>query len=575
MYTVNNVEVLSCQDLIGGKSVYMENDRGKIAIDRVYDAFSRSTDDYVFIGDLRTGTYRFSERMAEEFELPGEIVEDAVEVWMDLVHEQDRAAVRKAHRLLLEGASRSENVEFRARNRRGEWIGLRCRGYVEPDQHDEMTVFAGLITRASQDEGTDRVTGLPSRFEAEKRMGSLTALKEKQPVGLLVLGFDDFRSINDLYDRALGDEVIRMTAMGLKALLPEDAEMFRFDGDEYLILFQNARAEKVLLFYHRVQEFCHSPKEYGGHRCSLTISGGYAEYPKNGEEYQELVKRAVYSLEYSKKSGKDRITFFDGSVMEARERALALTEELRDSIEHGCRGFELHYQPLYSVDEKKITGAEALARFQCEKFGRVSPGEFIPLLEESGLIDQAGKWVFETAVEATRHFVEQIPDFTMHINVSWVQFERGDFLDYLRNRPREKLAEEGHFVLELTESCISSNYEQMRRILQQLHQMGYQVAIDDFGTGYSSLGLLKSIPVNIVKIDQSFIRNLQESAWDMTFIEFIVKLCHTMGMSVCQEGVEDLKQKEELENKELDIYQGFYYGKPMTEESFLDSYAPE
>lgn len=552
----------------------MEVDRGKKAIDKIYDAFSRSTDDYVYIGDLRTGTYRYSNQMVEEFGLPGEIVEHAIEFWTGLIHEQDRAAFLEANRLITEGVTRSKNVEFRVRNNQGEWIRLRCRGYVEPDQYGEMTVFAGLITNLSRNARTDRVTGLLNRFEAEKRMKQITASAPKSPVGILVLGFDDFRSINDLYDRAFGDEVIRLTSQRLGMMLPEDAEMFRFDGDEYIVLFQNARQERVFNFYHEVQKFCQSPQECDGQRYNLTISGGYAEYPKNGEEYQELVKKAVYSLEYSKKNGKNRITFFAGSVMAARERALELTEILRDSVENGCRGFELNYQPLYSVDEKKITGAEALARFSCEKFGRVSPSEFIPLLEETGLIDQAGKWIYETAVEATRHFVKLIPDFTMHINVSWVQFERGDFLGYLLERQKEDLAKQGHLVLELTESSISSNYEQMRRILQILHKMGYQVAIDDFGTGYSSLGLLKSVPVNIVKIDQSFIRNVQESIFDMTFIEFIVKLCHTMGMSVCQEGVEDLKQKEELENKELDIYQGYYYGKPMTEESFMSRCVP-
>lgn len=552
----------------------MESDRGKRAVDKIYDAFSRSTDDYVYIGDLRTGTYRYSRQMVEEFGLPGEIVEHAVEFWTGLIHEQDRAAFLEANRLIEEGVTRSKNVEFRAKNNQGEWIRLRCRGYVEPDQYGEMTVFAGLITNLSRNARIDRVTGLLNRFEAEKRMRQMAASAPELPVGLLVLGFDDFRSVNDLYDRAFGDEVIRHTAQRLGMMLPENAEMFRFDGDEYMILFQDARQDRIFNFYHEVQQFCRSSQECDGRRYSVTISGGYAEYPKNGEEYQELVKKAVYSLEYSKKNGKNRITFFEGSVMAARERALELTEILRDSVENGCRGFELNYQPLYSVDEKRISGAEALARFSCARFGRVSPGEFIPLLEETGLIDRAGKWIFETAVEATRHFVKLIPDFTMHINVSWVQFERGDFLGYLLDRQEEELAKDGHLVLELTESSISSNYEQVRRILQILHRMGYQVAIDDFGTGYSSLGLLKSVPVNIVKIDQSFIRNVQESIFDMTFIEFIVKLCHTMGMAVCQEGVEDQKQKEELENKQLDIYQGYYYGKPMTEESFMSRCIP-
>lgn len=546
----------------------MGNDLGKRAIDTLYDALSRSTDDYVYVGDLRTGTFRYPKQMVEEFGLPGEIMENAADFWSNLIHEKDREAFLKANRDVAEGKSRSHNVEYRAKNVEGKWIWLHCRGHAEPDEQGNFTFFAGMITNLSRYVRTDHVTGLLNRFEAEKNINRIILAAPKQTVGILVLGFDDFRRINDLYDRAMGDEVLRETALLLQSLLPECARLYRFDGDEYAVLFRDVAREEVFVFYHDLQELLAGPKECNGRRYTASLSGGYASYPRDGADYQELVKRAVYSLEYSKQTGKNRLTFCSEEVMAGRKRSLELTETLRRSIENGFQGFEMHYQPLYCVGEGRINGAEALARFSCERFGRISPLEFIPLLEKSELIHKAGIWIFETAVSAAKKFAERIPDFSMHINVSWAQFEKEDFLRYLIQKQQEGLWKGCHIVIELTETCISSNYEQVKEILHALHELGFRVAMDDFGTGYSSLGLLKAVPVNIVKIDQSFISNMRESIFDDTFIEFIVKLCHTMGITVCQEGVELPEQADELRDKQLDIYQGYYFGKPMPETEF-------
>lgn len=544
----------------------MEMNKGKAEIDKIYDALSRSTDDYVYIGDLKTGTFRYPKQMVEEFGLPGEIVEHAAEFWQDLIHERDREAFLKANQDVADGITDMHNVEYRARNVQGKWVWLRCRGRVEPDQDGNMTVFAGIIINMSQYARTDHVTGLLNRFEAEKQINQAIDASKKQSVGILILGFDDFRYINDLYDRAFGDDVLRKTARQIESRLPDCARLYRFDGDEYAVLLRDAGQDEIFEFYHRIQECFSQPQELDGKRYRITLSGGCAMYPRDGREYSELIKKAVYSLEYAKERGKNRITFFSKEVMDSRKRRLEVTDILHTSVENDFQGFEMHYQPLFDARQGRITGAEALCRFTCKKLGRISPLEFIPVLEENGMISRVGEWIFETAVSAAKEFAALIPDFSVHVNVSWAQFENGGFLNYLIKRCGEGFLKGCHIVIELTETCISSNYDQVRRILHILHDLGFKVAMDDFGTGYSSLGLLKAVPVNIVKIDQSFIRNMQECVFDTTFVEFIVKLCHTMGITVCQEGIEDREQAEELKGKDLDIYQGYYYGKPMPRE---------
>ena len=547
----------------------MGDSEAKKAIDKIYNVISQTTEEYVFIGDMRLGTFRYPSQMVEEFGLPGEIVEDAMEMWCAKIHEKDRNLFRQSMEDLLSGKTSYRDIQYRAQNVSGEWVWLRCRGSMMEDENGERNIYTGTITNMSHYDRTDQVTGLRNRFEAEHRVEQMLGTEETPSLGVLVLGFDNFRRVNDFYNRAFGDKVIRRAARQIQNLLPQSALLYRFDGDEFLIIFKDCSTGQVYSLYHDLQELYTMPQEIDGNRYEVTISGGYAQYPRDGKGFQELVKRAVYCLEFAKAEGKNRIVMFSNKVMEIKERKLELTEELRQHIEDGFIGFEVYYQPLRSAAEEKIVGAEALMRFSCERFGRVAPVEFIPLLEEDGMIGRAGEWVFETSVNMAREMERLIPGFTMHINVSWIQFERYDFLSYLIQKKREDFWEGCNIVLELTESSISSNYSQIKDVLHALHELGFKVAMDDFGTGYSSLGLLKSVPVNIVKIDRSFIVNMQESVFDVTFVEFIVKLCHAMGIAVCQEGIESREQEEELKDKELELYQGFYFGKPMNRENFI------
>ena len=547
----------------------MGDSEAKKAIDKIYNVISQTTEEYVFIGDMRLGTFRYPSQMVEEFGLPGEIVEDAMEMWCAKIHEKDRNLFRQSMDDLLSGKASYRDIQYRAQNVSGEWVWLRCRGSMMEDENGERNIYTGTITNMSHYDRTDQVTGLRNRFEAEHRVEQMLGTEETPSLGVLVLGFDNFRRVNDFYNRAFGDKVIRRAARQIQNLLPQSALLYRFDGDEFLIIFKDCSTAQVYSLYHDLQELNMMPQEIDGNRYEVTLSGGYAQYPRDGKGFQELVKRAVYCLEFAKAEGKNRIVLFSNKVMEIKERKLELTEELREHIEDGFAGFEVYYQPLRSAVEEKIVGAEALMRFSCERFGRVAPVEFIPLLEEDGMIGRAGEWVFETSVNMAREMERLIPGFTMHINVSWIQFERYDFLSYLVQKKREGFWEDCNIVLELTESNISSNYSQIKDVLHALHELGFKVAMDDFGTGYSSLGLLKSVPVNIVKIDRSFIVNMQESVFDVTFVEFIVKLCHAMGISVCQEGIESREQEEELKDKELELYQGFYFGKPMNREKFI------
>lgn len=252
--------------------------------------------------------------------------------------------------------------------------------------------------------------------------------------------------------------------------------------------------------------------------------------------------------------------------MKHKEKSLELTELLRAGSETGFRGFSLVYQPQVRAEDGGVTGAEALMRWQCEKYGAVPPSEFIPLLEQSGLIIPVGKWVFRQAVRQCRRWAESRPDFVMSINLSYLQAAEPDFISFMKNVLEEEGVRPKNIVVEFTESSVAQG--SVRGIFRAIRSLGLKIAMDDFGTGYSSLGILKDAPADIVKIDKTFIRDIKTSSFDATFISFIVALCHDVGIQVCLEGVETEEEYQIVRSMDLDTIQGYFYGRPVSVQEF-------
>ena len=217
--------------------------------------------------------------------------------------------------------------------------------------------------------------------------------------------------------------------------------------------------------------------------------------------------------------------------------------------------------------------AEALARWHCAEFGAVGPAEFIPLLEQSGLILPVGRWIFRTAAETCARWQEAMPGFMMGINLSNLQLEDPTFIGYMEKTLQRSGADPSNVVVELTESYLASNVEALEEYLGRLRALHVRISMDDFGTGYSSLGVLKQYPIDVVKIDRTFVKGVQASAFDSAFIQFVVDLCHKLSIQVCLEGVETPEELEAVRPMNLNYYQGFYFGRPMPagvfEERFL------
>lgn len=537
--------------------------------EHLFEALTAGTDDYLFVGNMKTGIFQYSPDMVDEFGLPGQVVENAAAFWSSLIHPNDEKLFLESNQEIADGRASCHDIEYRAKNAEGEWVWLRCRGKMIQDERGIPDTFAGMITNLGKKNMIDHMTGLYNRFEFEGKVKKyLVDEGQTRHLGIMILNMDGFKNINDLYNHSFGDGVLRFTAQKIASLLNENAQVFRLDGDEFGIILLNGDENESISMFSRIQHTFSRQQEYNGKRYYCTISAGYVSYPGDADNYLDLLKYANYSLEHAKSSGKNRMSKFSPEILQEKERKLELTEMLRESIERGYAGFSVCYQPQVDSVTKELYGSEALARWHCTKYGDISPAEFIPILEQSGMIVQLGSWIFYHAAAQCREWRKLKPDFHMSVNLSYIQLLEGDIVSYIRQTLEEMGLPPANITLELTETYLIKEDTAVDEVLNRLHGMGIQVAMDDFGVGYSSLYSLKNTPVDLVKIDRGFVKGIMADKFTITFIKAITELCHNADKKVCLEGVETAEEYDTVKGIGLELIQGFYFGHPINAKMF-------
>lgn len=561
MQAKSRLEGMECSK---GQAADFEYDK-----EHLYEALIAGTDDYIFVGNMKTGVFRYPPKMVEEFGLPGEVVENAAAFWGELIHPHDEQYFLESNQEIADGRASYHNIEYRARNIRGEWVWLRCRGKMIPDEYGEPGLFAGMITNLGKKNQIDHMTGLYNRFKLEGDVKKQLADGDSSmKFGIMILDMDSFHNINDLYNRSYGDEILRIAGQRISSIIPPNAKAYRLDGDEFGVLVRGGEKQECLSIYGKIQNAYQKQQEYNGRKYYCTISAGCVFYPQDADNYLDLMKYANYSLEASKDAGKNRMTIFSGSLLAERERSLGLMEELRECVERGFAGFAIYYQPQTVVDTQELYGAEALARWKSVKYGNVSPIEFIPLLEKSGLIIEFGAWIFYHAAMQCKKWMEQRNDFQMSINLSYLQLLEGDIVDYMQETLKSLELDPQHITMELTETYLVKADADVLGTMERMRRMGIRIAMDDFGVGYSSLHSLKNIPVDLVKIDRGFVKGIDGDIFNATLIRSITELCHDVGKTVCLEGVEIGAEYEVVRDMGLELIQGYYYGRPVPADEF-------
>jgi diguanylate cyclase (GGDEF)-like protein len=382
---------------------------------------------------------------------------------------------------------------------------------------------------------------------------------------LLQIGIDNFKEINERYGQAFGDVVLSDTAQCIRDVVGEQGRVFRMEGDEMIVLVtENVSVEdnSAKGMYKEIRHRVDRHISDGGHHMFYTISAGYVYFDETTADVDKLVEQAGFALHQAKLDGKNMSVCYTQEVYDDYVHTLDVQEELREDIENDFRGFELYYQPVVNIPKKQILGAEALIRWNSTKFGFMSPGQFVPMLEESGLIIPLGRWIAKTALEQCRQWQQLVPGFRINVNLSFVQLKKSDALQDMLNLIRELDIDKNMVMFEVTESG-ELETGVANQVLRAFKDESIHLAIDDFGTGYSNLRYVKNMTFDLVKIDQSFIRNIRQSQYDYLVVKQFTELAHSLNLTVCYEGVETKEDFECVLELNPDYIQGYYFSKPV------------
>jgi diguanylate cyclase (GGDEF)-like protein/PAS domain S-box-containing protein len=568
-------EVAGVIGIITDVTRYKEAERALEASEARFRVLTESSQDLISIVDAG-GAIRYQSPAVRHL-LGYEPAETVGKNVSDLVHPEDLEHSKAALRRIIEGRQSIEPVEFRLRHRDGSWRTFESLGTNRLDNpHIQGVVFNSrdvtdrkvIQQRIQHLAYHDNLTGLPNRSLLQDRLAHSIARAERtnRKVAVLFIDLDNFKNINDTLGHDVGDELLRQVARRLTECVRAEDTIARQGGDEFIVLLDGLDDGRgASLVAQKILNALRKAFVLSGTDQHVSGSVGIALFPEDGRDAQTLMKNADTAMFHGKTQGKNTYQYFTAQMNVAVKRRMTLESALRRAVMR--RDFVLHYQPQIDLDNGEILAVEALVRWKTEDGGTVSPGDFIPLAEETGLINEIGEWVLREGCRQAREWQDMgLPRRRMAINLSARQFADRSFLDMVTRVLAETGLDPACLELEITESQVMRQTEGMIMLLNKLSEMGVQLAIDDFGTGYSSLSYLKRLPIQKLKIDQSFVRDITVDPNDTAIVVAIINMAKSLDLDTIAEGVETAGQLALLRSKGCHVGQGYYFSAPVRAE---------
>ncbi len=430
------------------------------------------------------------------------------------------------------------------------------------------------IEQALREVNVDRLTGLPNRnvFHDRLEMDIKKAHRSGLPLALLFIDLDHFKEINDTLGHDIGDMLLKQVGQRLQAYVRETDTVARLGGDEFTITLAELHdAGKVTDVAQKIREDLARPFQLEGELAYISASIGITLYPRDGNNAGDLLRNADQAMYRSKDRGRNRFTYFTASMQEAAQARMSMSNELRRALDD--KQLDVFYQPIVDMPTGRIRKAEALMRWHHPVLGKVSPVEFIPIAEHTGLIVEMGNWVFREALARARTWRQHDHELTVNVNVSPAQFYHANGENCRHWVTENSYGANGasgapEVGLEITESLLLASNSSVLKQLLAFQQAGIKIALDDFGTGYSSLSYLRKFDLDFLKIDKSFVYNLENDAANVALCEAIIVMAHKLGLKVVAEGVETRQQYDILRHAGCDYGQGFLFGMPLPADDF-------
>ncbi|MBD5464561.1 MAG: EAL domain-containing protein [Lachnospiraceae bacterium] len=551
--------------------MYMDDGRVVVNFEQMEYTLSvlgKCTDDYMYIWDMKRDYYAISKRAVKAFKLSKARFYNTGEVLKSVVYPEDLPRLEADLAAIKERGQRTHNMEYRWLDTNGVPVWISCRGEVVLDEEGEVHYLVGRISEIGKKNKIDKITSLYNENILKQYYQELV---EKQDIYgyMMVIGIDNFKEINEKYGYDFGNKILANMADIIKGKAINGESVYRMEGDCVVILdYKNVQSGKAKELYKRIRSAIDESIEENGYKMFHTISAGAVYFDSREKEYDKLMEQVNFALHSAKLQGKNTFVLYNQKEYESYIRRLDIQECLRRAIENDFKGFELYYQPIMDVEMNTIHGAEALIRWNSEKYGFMSPVEFIPLLEESSLIIPLGRWILETALKQCQIWQGQVSDFRMNINLSFVQLQKSNMLADAEECIRRIGIDVNNVVFEVTESGEIETNQATQNVLKGFRDRSISLAIDDFGTGYSNLRYIKEKMFDLIKIDRIFIQNIMQNEYDYILVKHVTELAHSMNLMVCYEGVETEEELESVKRLRPDYIQGYYYGKPMNAAAF-------
>lgn len=541
----------------------------KKKLDGLFEAISVISDGaYVFLCDMKHDYSRWSKKAVALFGLPGEYMDCAGEIWGEHIHPDDREKFKRNINDIFNGNSGKHDMQYRARDAKGNYIVCTGKGVVIRDENDEPEYFGGIIRNHGILNLVDPVTGLRSLYGFFDDIKSMTFSSES--AFITMVGLSSFSDINAVYGYKFGNRVLQCFTQKLKEIYADRGVVYRMDGIRFGILSREITPQEIEELYKELQDAIKRDFTVDGEKVLLSLNGGAIYVDAFDIEPETYYSCLRYAYDESKRKKLGELVVFGDIISADNRHTIERFNVIRSSVADDCKGFYLRYQPIVDANTEQISGVEALLRWKNEKYGEVPPNDFIGFLEQDAVFPELGRWILEQAMTDGNEFIKISPELVVNVNISYTQFEYDGFVnDVLRLLDETGFPPE-NLCLEITERCRLLDAEMLRDMVEILRSKGIKVALDDFGTGFSSLEVLRSMTVDTIKIDRQFVKDIENSEADRNSVKFISDLANSFLADVCAEGVENTEMLDCLKEFNVTSLQGYYYSKPITSDEMLD-----